>query len=165
MTTDDETSKSKVRDVSDQFGDNPYADDVEYAELTDTDAEFRLDPQQVVDTFGDCLAEHETLQEGDVDIDCIVFTARLSLAKLEERRILITQMLGELPDSFMKSKGGGWSFLNACDDRHGNQWTSFHQTMAMLFGMGQGLGLVTCVLPRDLWAALPGGMPYYAIDL
>jgi hypothetical protein len=141
------------------------------SDTIDTDEEFHLDPDQVTDTFGDCLCGHPESEDhnepgdDDVDIDCIVFTARFSKAKLEERRVLITQMLGELPDQFMKSKGGGWSFLNACDDRRGVQWTSFHRTMAMLFGLGQGLGLVTCLLPRDLWAALPGGMPYYVIDL
>jgi hypothetical protein len=132
--------------------------------MTTTD-EFKLDPDQVTDTFGDCLAEHAELQEGDVDIDCIVFTARFSKDKLEEHRELITQMLMELPETFRKSGGGGMSFLNACDDRHGNQWTSFHRTMAMLFGLGEGLGLVSKPLPRDMWNVLPGGVPYYIIDL
>lgn len=34
----------------------------------------------------------------------------------------IDALLSELPDNFIRSKGGGWSFLNACEDRHGNLW-------------------------------------------
>ena len=74
-------------------------------------------------------------------------------------------MLSELPDEFRVSGGGGWSFLQACNDRHGTQWTGFHQAMEELFMLGMAAGLVTELLPRDLWDALPGGMPYYAVKL
>lgn len=118
--------------------------------------DFRLDAQQVEDTFEACLGD-------DVEVDAIAFLARLDKAKLADHAELILAMLLELPTEFRASAGGGWSFLNACNDRHGNQWTGLHRTMAQLFAMGQGLGLVACLLPRDLWEALPGGVPYYAI--
>lgn len=132
---------------------------------TTDDAEFRLDPQQVEATFKDCL--FDTVEEAErrgIKIEGIVFDAMFNPAKLEEHRELITQMLMELPDQFRKSAGGGWSFLNACDDRHGNQWTSFHQTMSMLFLLGEGIGMVKSQLPKEMWSALPGGMPYYVIE-
>jgi hypothetical protein len=72
-------------------------------------------------------------------------------------------MLAELPDMFKESGGGGWSFLNACDDRHGNQWTGLHQRMEQLFQLGIGIDKVECQLPREVWPALPGGMPYYIV--
>jgi len=56
------------------------------------------------------------------------------------------------------------SFLNACQDRNGNQWTDLHQRMEQLFVLGQAAGFVSCLLPRDMWAALPGGMPYYVVS-
>jgi hypothetical protein len=31
--------------------------------------------------------------------------------------------------------------------------------------MGVGLGLVKPAMPRNLWPALPGGMPYYIVDV
>ena len=83
--------------------------------------------------------------------------------RLNERRDLIESLLAELPDTFKESSGGGWSFLNACNDRHGRQWTSFHLVMAQLFQLGLGIGKVKCLMPRELWGALPGGMPYYVI--
>jgi len=68
-----------------------------------------------------------------------------------------------LPEQFKGSAGGGWSFLNACDDKHGNQWTDLHLRMEQLFQLGIGIGKVKCLMPRAMWSALPGGMPYYAV--
>jgi len=127
------------------------------------DTEFRLDPSQVEETFTGCLAE-DAPDEDSIIVKGIVFDAKFDRSKLEAKAELIGAMLLELPEQFRASGGGGWSFLQACDDRHGNQWTGLHQTMSMLFLMGEGLGLVTNVLPRDVWKALPGGMPYYRIE-
>ena len=76
----------------------------------------------------------------------------------------IAEMLNELPDEFQEAGGGGMSFLNACNDKHGEQWTSFHQTMEQLFQLGQAVGKVTCTMPREMWSVLPGGMPYYVVN-
>ena len=83
--------------------------------------------------------------------------------RLKEHEEEIVEMLGELPDEFKESGGGGMSFLNACIDKYGRQWTSFHRTMEQLFLLGTGLGKVELCLPREMWGALPGGMPYYTI--
>ena len=74
-------------------------------------------------------------------------------------------MLAELPNQFQADKGGGWSFLSACDDRNGHQWTDYHQRMEQLFQLGLALGLVRCPVPRDAWSMLPGSMPYYVVDV
>jgi hypothetical protein len=63
-----------------------------------------------------------------------------------------------------ESGGGGWSFLNFCQDRHGTLWTGMHQTCEELIVLGIGLGMVKWCLPRGMWDALPGGMPYLVID-
>lgn len=132
--------------------------------MTMTD-DFRLDPAQVEATFKDCLFETaEEAQEKGIVVEGIVFDAMLNPAKLDEHRELITQMLMELPDQFRRSGGGGWSFLNACEDRHGNLWTGLHQTMSMLFLLGEGIGMVKSQLPKHMWPMLPGGMPYYVIE-
>ena len=75
----------------------------------------------------------------------------------------IAQMLNELPRPFHVEGGGGWSFLQACQDRHGNQWTGMHRTMELLFLMGLALGKVKECLPREHWTILPGGVPYYTV--
>jgi hypothetical protein len=128
--------------------------------------EFRLDPTEVEATFKDCLYDTKEEAESDpkaVTVEGIVWNAVLNPAKLDEHRELITKMLMELPDQFRQSAGGGWSFLNACDDRHGVQWTGLHQTMGMLFMLGEGIGKVVKPLPREMWNVLPGGMPYFII--
>lgn len=118
----------------------------------------RLDPQTVEVVFAICNSE-----TGDVHVEGIVESARFDKPALADHAEQIAALLLELPDEFMVSKGGGWSFLNACFDRHGEQWTGFHRTMDRLFMLGMGIGMVECQLPREMWDALPGCMPYYVV--
>jgi hypothetical protein len=118
---------------------------------------FRLDAQQVEATFVACLSD-----AGDV-YDMISVKVSLDTDRVLDHGELIFAMLMELPEEFRESSGGGWSFLQACDDRHGRQWTGLHLRTAQLFVLGQAAGLVECQLPREVWPALPGGMPYYLI--
>lgn len=114
----------------------------------------RLNPQVVHDTFTACYDK-----DGEVEVEGVMVAGRLNKARLADHAELIAALLLELPDEFRD----GWSFLNACMDRHGNQWTGEHHTMDLLFMLGQGIGMVTCPFPRDMWPALYGGMPYYAV--
>ena len=56
------------------------------------------------------------------------------------------------------------SFLNACMTQSGEHWGE-HPSMDTLFVLGMAVGYVTCLLPRDSWKNLPGGMPYYQVNL
>lgn len=80
--------------------------------------------------------------------------------RLEGYRAEIIEMLKELPDQFWESKGGGWSFLNGCHTRTGEQWGE-HRDLEILTCLGQGLKLVEIPLSREVWAMLPGGLPYF----
>lgn len=87
-------------------------------------------------------------------------------ARVESHRAELTAMLAQLPDDFRgDGPGGGGSFLVACVDRDGVQWTGMHRSVEQLFVLGMALGLVRCLVARPQWAILPGGMPYYAVDL
>lgn len=101
--------------------------------------------------------------EGAVIVEGILSRFGLHAGRLESHRAEVTEMLMNLPLGFRQSSGGGWSFLQACDDREGVQWTGFHMIMSQLFVLGMGLGLVKYLMPRELWSALPGGMPYLVI--
>lgn len=81
---------------------------------------------------------------------------RVAAAKPE-----IDAMLAELPDQFYRAKGGGWSFLNACMDRHGNQWGE-QPDMETLVCLGIAAGSATWLL-KEMSTALPGGVPYFEI--
>ena len=76
----------------------------------------------------------------------------------------IESMLAQLPNEFQRAGGGGWSFLNACMDKDGGQWTGMHQTMDKLFMLGIAAGKAKWLMPRELWSALPGGMPYVIVN-
>jgi hypothetical protein len=118
-----------------------------------------LTPQVVEETFETCYSP-----TGEVEVDGIrSLGVRFDKTLLADHAELIAFLLGELPDEFKASGGGGWSFLNACNDRHGRLWTGLHSTMDKLFMLGMGVGLVECQLPRDMWVVLPGGMPYYLV--
>lgn len=82
--------------------------------------------------------------------------------RLASHRDEVYELLNELPDAFRASGGGGASVLNAHVDRHGNTWTGFHQIVDELFVLGIALDLAAWLLPREMWNALPGGMPYVA---
>lgn len=86
-------------------------------------------------------------------------------ARLAERGAAIEAIIREVAsDDFLKSGGGGMSFLNLCVDRSGNQWAE-HSTMQELVCLAIGAGLCGYCLPRDLWFALPGAMPYVWFDV
>ncbi len=84
-------------------------------------------------------------------------------ARIEAKKEEIKEMLLQLPNEFMESGGGGWSFLNACVTKEDEQWTGFHETMEQLFAMGNALGLCEYQLPREVWSAMPGGVPYVVV--
>jgi len=115
-----------------------------------------INPNEVVELFESCLRNPE--DKDAVKVEGIVFDALLNVKGKEEQ---ITKMLDGLPDSFRQSEGGGCSFLAACQDRNDEQWTGLHQTMSQLFLLGMAAGKVKLCLPKAMWAALPGGMPYY----
>jgi hypothetical protein len=79
-----------------------------------------LTADRVNAVFGSCVAADGITAEG------IVHRAVFSSASIDAHREEIRGMLAGLPDEFRRSGGGGWSFLNACLDRHGNQWTGMH---------------------------------------
>ena len=83
--------------------------------------------------------------------------------RVNKRKDKIIGFLKELPEEF--SKGGGWSFLNLCNDKDGQQWTGLHKVMQELVCLGIAIGKMKYTMPKDTWAALPGGMPYVTVSL
>lgn len=123
-----------------------------------------LTPQHVEDVYTDCLANGTA---NTVDVQGIVHTSRFSLVKLLERKTDIAGLLSQLPMEFFpkdQGGGGGWSFLSACNDRDGQQWTGFHMTMEQLVVLRVATNQVHWCMPRELWSALPGEMPYFIVD-
>ncbi|MCB9823315.1 hypothetical protein H6800_03520 [Candidatus Nomurabacteria bacterium] len=124
-----------------------------------------LDPQRVEEIFLDCLFQDGEDTSSYVKAEGIMATVGFHPARLESHREEIEAMLAELPDAFFESRGGGMSFLNACLDRHGNQWTGLQQTMDQLFTLGIAIDKASFLLPREMWNAFPGGMPYVVVKI
>lgn len=133
--------------------------------------ELVIDPQEVEKAFLECLYRPEEVQdlpkgeapEGAVIVGGIRGKFGFNPDRLEQQRGKVITWLQALPHTFRKSGGGGWSFLNACNQENGVQWTGLHQRMEQLFCLAMGLKLAECQTPREMWQALPGGMPYYVV--
>lgn len=123
----------------------------------------RLSTTRVESIFMDCLFRDGEDTSNHVKAEGITTTAGFHPERLKGHEAEIVEMLGELPDEFKETGGGGMSFLNACNDKHGNQWTSYHRTMEQLFQLGIASGKAKLLMPRAMWGALPGGMPYYVV--
>ena len=134
-------------------------------------SELIIDEQEVEKMFLDCLYnEEETKDVEGIPKDAVIVEGitnefEFHPYRLEGKRIKVLKLLKALPHQFRKNDGGGWSFLNACNQDNGIQWTGFHQRMEQLFCLGMGLGLVECQIPREMWTVLPGEMPYYVINV
>jgi hypothetical protein len=139
-----------------------------------------IDGERVISILKDCLYREEEVAamragglatpEGAIVVEAVMMTVGLHPGRLESHREEVRGMLDLLPLQFRTEKdligaGGGWSFLNACNDRNGSMWTCEHRKMEALFALGQGLGYVKPLVPKAMWAMFPGGMPYYAVTL
>ncbi len=121
-----------------------------------------LSEEQVNKVFMECLFRNEDVKYV-LEVEGIDTDVKFHIERLENHKAEIMALLDELPEQFHVRGGGGWSFLSACDDKHGNQWTGIHQTMEQLFQLGIGIGKVKYLMPREIWHVLPHGMPYYII--
>lgn len=122
-----------------------------------------LDPEHVITIFIDCLSRYGEDISKCVVVEGIRRTVEFHPGRLRTHKAEIEAMLDELPDQFKRSGGGGWSFLCAHNDKHGNQWARFHHHAEQLFELGIGIGKVQYRFPREMWPILAGGMPYYVI--
>lgn len=122
-----------------------------------------LTSERVETILNACLFEEGEDTSNHVRADGIVRSAGFHPGRLEEHKDDIIELLAELPDAFQQSSGGGMSFLNACFDKHDNQWTDVHFRMEQLLLLGLAIGRVEYLAPRELWSAFPGGMPYFVV--
>lgn len=120
--------------------------------------------------FRDCLFKPNEIANGApvdaskvVKVDGVTNSFGLHRDRLEAHRSDVAGWIGDLPAEFLRS-GGGWSFLNLCQTRDGDQWTGMQSAAQELCVLAIGLGLAQWLLPREMWPALPGGVPYVAFD-
>lgn len=123
---------------------------------------------EVERVFKDCLytpEEVERIGEEGIEKTCVramgitcevgFHPFRLGIHEPE-----IQRFVEEMQPEFFEDSGGGWTFLNLAIDRHGRQWTDLHQRMEQLVQLAIATGLGSYCLPRELWSAMPGAVPY-----
>jgi len=128
-----------------------------------------IDPGRVEEIYRDSLAEDLAPEDVNyVVIEGIVHQTAFDKTKLQAHYDEVAEMLSWLSMQYRPPAvqgGGGWSFLNLCEDKDGHLWTGLHWTMEQLVQVGIGLGLAAWLGPRKLWQAFPGGMPYVSVTL
>jgi hypothetical protein len=124
----------------------------------------KLTSEAVDDLMSECLFADDEPMENAVEVEGIVNRYAFHPTRVAEHADEIGALLAELPDEFQAGRGGGWSFLNACDDRTGRQWTGLHQQMERLFALGIATGKARWLMPREVWNVLPGNVPYVSVD-
>ena len=104
-----------------------------------------IDTDRLNCIFGDCfLTEKEIDENGKplieiIEVKGIVNNFGFHPDRVKKHENEIIGFLNELPGGFKSSEGGGCSFLNACIDKHGNQWGE-HRNMEQLFALGIAIG-------------------------
>ncbi len=127
----------------------------------------KLTSQNVHNTFMTCLFKDEEVEEGKIPdnailVKSVIINIGFHSGRLNKNKENIIDMIMQLPKGFHENKGG-MSFLNACNDKNGNQWTGMHKIMDELVALGIGIKFIEFQLPREMWKILPGGMPYFII--
>lgn len=124
----------------------------------------KLNSENVTKIFTDCLYNEGENTNDRIECDGVMSKVGFKPQEIQKYTNDIYDMLKQLPEEFMREIGGGYSFLMACNDKDGNQWTGLHQVMEQLFLLGIAIGKVECLMPKELWSILPGGMPYYVVN-
>lgn len=109
--------------------------------------------------FMDCLFKEGEDTTNYVKVEGLTSMFGLHPQRLEEKRELVTALFSELPANFKE----GWTFLNLCITKDGEQWTNMQRICEQLVVMAIGLELMEYCMPREMWAILPGGVPYLII--
>lgn len=119
-----------------------------------------LTASNVNEVFMDCLFKSKP-EPGTKFIPArgIVTNVGFVPKKIDDYSLTIKMMLDELDDTFKEDKGGGWSFLQMAATKSGEQWAD-HRTMEQLMLLGIAAGWLKYLLPREMWSALSGGVPY-----
>lgn len=120
----------------------------------------KLTARRVHEVFNDCLYS----KTSDRSIppktgDGIMMETAFGQDRLADNAVAIDYLLDELPEVFKE----GMSFLQMCFDKRGRQWGE-HQNCDELLMLGLARGRLSYLLPRTMWKALPGGMPYIILD-
>jgi len=125
--------------------------------------------EQIHTVMMDCLYKDEELAvkgqppEGAILVEGLVNKFGLHPGRVEAHKEEVRGFLDQMPQVFHAEGGGGMSFLSLCNTADGRQWGE-HRNMEELVVLGIACNLASYCLPRDMWAMLPGGVPYVTFN-
>ncbi len=120
---------------------------------------------RVLEMMRYCLFKDGEPTDAAVKVESVVGRFGFHPERLAETRTELAELIREVvPDEFLKGGGEGYSFLQLCMDRQGQQWAE-HPTLDALIALALATELGGFCLPRDFWGAFPGGMPYVWFDV
>jgi len=116
-----------------------------------------------------CLFKDAELDGGPpkdaIFVQGIVQSFALHKGRIEENKDILRKLAKEIiKDEFLKNGGGGFTFLHLPQSRDGELWCE-QRTAEALFCLCKAAGFAEYCIPRDLWPALPGGVPYVIFDI
>ena len=124
-----------------------------------------LTSENVRTLFMDCLLNKKDGEEPPKEtlVEGLVRKFVFRRDSIEKHANDIKDLLDQLPNQFTEDGGGGWTFLEMCTRKDGTQWGE-HRNCEELLCLGIASGWVKFLLPREIWGALPGGVPYFVIN-
>lgn len=125
------------------------------------DIHYPLTSQHVEDVLVYCMFRNNEIVLRDCIIQGPVHNFGFKRQRVDEKKQEIAEMLACLPLQFKH----GYSFLQATVTREGVQWADLHLTIEKLVALGIAAGLVEFTFPKDMWKHLPGGMPYFTVNI
>lgn len=121
-----------------------------------------LTAKNVSEIFFDCLFRDGEDTSTAKTVDGVLSKFGFHPARLETHREAIGELLSCLPNEFRSDKDGGWSFLQACMTKDGNQWGE-HSKIEQLLVLGIATEQARILMPREMWKLFPGSMPYFSV--
>lgn len=123
-----------------------------------------ISSEKVSRIFTDCLLKKEEIVENKSIVKTIYVEGISAKFGLHSERIAqysedIKAFVNELPEEFKE----GWSFLNLCWTKDGEQWTGFHKICEQLMVLGIASKEMKYCCPKKMWNMLPFKMPYVKI--
>lgn len=121
-----------------------------------------ISAERIHEIFHDCLFREGEPHEVFLPARGLTMNVGLHPQRTESYADEIHSILLNLPDEFQEKSGGGYTFMNMVLDKDGNHCME-QMTAQELLMLGLATGWACTPMPRELWAVLPGGVPYIMV--
>lgn len=127
-----------------------------------------LTAKNVEKVFFDCMFKDSEVKNNTAPINAITVDGIMAKFAFHPERTRghkeeIQGFLNQLKDEFTEEHGGGATFIHMPFTKDDRQWGE-QRNAEQLLVIAIAVGLAEYLMPRAMWKALPGGMPYIKIE-